>query len=159
MLSRRLVAARPLTRAALPLTTRPQFQTTQIRTALTEAERLELADPNQNGGYINPPRINRAKRSSYDDWWDPQDKRNFGEPCHEDNDVLGVLSLHDYDHFTPGWGGVLMGTFVVTVLGLCGAVSMVYPDKISAPKTYEGGLEAELGGKRAMLARKPGEGW
>ena len=62
-----------------------------------------------------------------------------------------MLSLHDYDHFKPGWGFVLMGTFIASVLGLCTAVSMVYPDKISAPKTYADGLEAELGGKGAVL--------
>jgi hypothetical protein len=69
---------------------------------------------------------------------------------HEDNDILGALSLHDYDHFTPGWGGVLFGTFVVSVFALCGAVSLFYPDKVSVPKQYEDGLEAELGGPRAV---------
>lgn len=108
-------------------------------------------DIGMNGGYINPPRENRGTRDPYTQYWDQQERRNYGEPCHEDNDILGVLSLHDYNHFKPGWGGVLLGTFVATVLGLCGAVSMVYPDKISVPKTYDGGLEAELGGKGAML--------
>ena len=62
-----------------------------------------------------------------------------------------MLSLHDYNHFTPQWGFVLMGTFIVSVFGLCAAVKSVYPDKISVPKTYPDGLEAELGGKGAML--------
>ena len=44
-----------------------------------------------------------------------------------------------------------MGTFIATVFGLCAAVGVVYPDKVSAPKTYPGGLEAELGGKGAVL--------
>ena len=69
---------------------------------------------------------------------------------HEDHDILGPISLHDYDHFTPGWGGVLMGTFVAAVLGLCAVVYQVYPDKVSVPKEYEDGLEAELGGPRAV---------
>jgi NADH dehydrogenase (ubiquinone) 1 beta subcomplex subunit 8 len=151
MLSRRIVAARPLAQALLPATARLQPQFVQRRTALTAAEHAELADPNQNGGYINPPAEKRSKRDPYGDYWDKQERRNYGEPCHEDNDILGVLSLHDYDHFTPGWGGVLFGTFVASVLGLCGAVYMVYPDKKSAPKTYPDGLEVELGGKRALL--------
>jgi NADH dehydrogenase (ubiquinone) 1 beta subcomplex subunit 8 len=104
----------------------------------------------QNGGYINPPLEKRSNRDPYGDWWDKQERRNYGEPVHEDNDILGALSLHDYDHFTPGWGAVLLGTFVATVLGLCGVVSLVYPDKISVPKSYEGGLEAELGGPKAV---------
>lgn len=149
MLSRRIAAARPLPSTVLRSTTVPQF--TQRRTALTAHERAELADPNQNGGYINPPLEKRNNRDPYADWWDKQDRRNYGEPCHEDHDILGAVSLHDYSHFTPGWGGVLFGTFVVTVIGLCVAVNQIYPDKISAPKTYPDGLEAELGGKRAVL--------
>jgi NADH dehydrogenase (ubiquinone) 1 beta subcomplex subunit 8 len=62
-----------------------------------------------------------------------------------------VLALHDYNHFTPQWGFVLMGTFIASVFGLCAAVGTVYPDKLSAPKTYPDGLEAELGGKGALL--------
>ncbi|KAF3049610.1 hypothetical protein E8E11_010069 [Didymella keratinophila] len=157
MLSRRIVAARPLALTGVRSTTIPQF--TQRRTALTAAERAELADPLQNGGYINPPLEKRMNRDPYADWWDKQDRRNYGEPCHEDHDILGAISLHDYNHFTPGWGGVLFGTFVVTVVGLCVAVNQVYPDKVSAPKTYPDGLEAELGGKGAVLARKPGAEW
>ena len=149
MLSRRIAAARPLPSTLLRSTAVPQF--TQRRTALTAHERAELADPNQNGGYINPPLEKRNNRDPYADWWDKQDRRNYGEPCHEDHDILGAVSLHDYSHFTPGWGGVLFGTFVVTVIGLCVAVNQVYPDKISAPKTYPDGLDAELGGKGALL--------
>jgi NADH dehydrogenase (ubiquinone) 1 beta subcomplex subunit 8 len=151
MLSRRIVAARPLVRALVPATARLQPQFTQIRTALTAAEHAELADPNQNGGYINPAPEKRGKRDPYADYWDQQERRNYGEPCHEDHDILGVMSLHDYDHFKPGWGFVLLGTFVVSVFTLMGAVSMVYPDKKSAPRTYPDGLEVELGGKRALL--------
>ncbi|KAF2470929.1 uncharacterized protein BDR25DRAFT_261189 [Lindgomyces ingoldianus] len=154
MLSRRIAAARPLTRALVPAA-RPRF--TQVRTAMTEAERLEIEDPNMNGGYLNPPPIKRQFRDPYGDWWDKQERRNFGEPVHEDNDILGIFSTYEYTHFTAGWGGVLLGTFVAAVVGLAGAVSLVYPDKISVPKTYEGGLEAELGGPRAVRAAKEGD--
>ena len=44
----------------------------------------------------------------------------------------------------------MLGTFVAAVFGLVGVVSIVYPDRISVPKTYEGGLEAELGGPAAV---------
>jgi NADH dehydrogenase (ubiquinone) 1 beta subcomplex subunit 8 len=123
----------------------------QRRTALTAAEHVELADPNQNGGYINPAPEKRSQRDPYADYFDQQERRNYGEPCHEDHDILGVLSLHEYDHFSPGWGAVLLGTFVLSVFGLCAAVGTVYPDKKSVPKTYPDGLEAELGGKGAVL--------
>ena len=155
MLSRRIAAARPLGRALAPVA-RPQFALAmQRRTALTAAESIELADPNQNGGYINPAPEKRSQRDPYADYFDQQDRRNYGEPCHEDHDILGVLSLHEYDHFSPGWGAVLLGTFVATVFGLCAAVGTIYPDKISVPKTYPDGLEAELGGKGAV----PGGAW
>ncbi|KAI4921467.1 hypothetical protein J4E85_008812 [Alternaria conjuncta] len=161
MFPRRIIAARPLARAVVPAVARPRPQFTQIRTALTDAEKAhaELTDPNQNGGYINPPAEKRGNRDPYGDYWDKQERRNYGEPCHEDNDIMGVLALHDYNHFTPQWGFVLLGTFVASVFGLCAAVGTFYPDKLSAPKTYPDGLEAELGGKGALLARKPGEGW
>lgn len=46
MFSRRIVAARPLARAIAPAAlNRPQF-VQQVRTALTQAERDEIADPN-----------------------------------------------------------------------------------------------------------------
>ncbi|KAF2259556.1 hypothetical protein CC78DRAFT_58106 [Lojkania enalia] len=158
MLSRRIAAARPLARAVVP-TARPRPQFAQVRTAMSQKEQAEIDDPDMNGGYINPLAEKRSLRDPYGDWWDKQERRNFGEPVHEDNDILSILSLHEYDHFTPGWGGVLMGTFILSVLGLCGAVALVYPDKVSVPKTYPDGLEAELGGPRAVRARKPGEGW
>ncbi|KAH7138649.1 NADH:ubiquinone oxidoreductase 20.1kD subunit [Dendryphion nanum] len=157
MLSRRIAAARPLTRAIVPATAalRPHF--TQLRQRSTPSEVQELDDPGMNGGYINPPPEKRSNRDPYGDYWDKQERRNYGEPVHEDNDILGALSLHDYNHFSPGWAGVLLGTFVVTVLGLCVAVKQIYPDRVSVPKTYEGGLEAELGGPRAVRARAHGE--
>ena len=43
-----------------------------------------------------------------------------------------------------------MGTFIAAVAGLCVVVAQIHPDKVSAPKQYEGGLEAELGGPRAV---------
>jgi hypothetical protein len=48
-----------------------------------------------------------------------------------------------------------MGTFVAAVLGLCGVVSLYYPDKKTVPKSYEGGLDAELGGPRAVRVSVP----
>jgi NADH dehydrogenase (ubiquinone) 1 beta subcomplex subunit 8 len=36
-------------------------------------------------------------------------------------------------------------------------VSTYYPDRPSAPRTFPDGLEAELGGPRALRARKEGD--
>ncbi|KAL8670171.1 MAG: hypothetical protein Q9168_005268 [Polycauliona sp. 1 TL-2023] len=106
-----------------------------------------------NGGYINPPAEKRQFRDPYADWWDKQERRNFGEPVHEDNDIMGVFSPHEYTHFTPRKGFFLLGCWITTVLGLCGVVSVYYPDRPSAPRTFAGGLDRELGGKGAVPAR------
>jgi len=107
-----------------------------------------------NGGYINPPAEKRQFRDPYGDWWDKQERRNYGEPVHEDNDILGMFSPDEYTHYTPGKGFFLMGCFIATFLGLCGVVSMTYPDRPSVSRTFPGGLETELGGPNALPARK-----
>lgn len=111
----------------------------------------KLMGQTQNGGYINPPREKRQFRDPYGDWWDKQERRNYGEPVHEDNDILGMFSPEEYTHFTPGKGIVLIGCWVASVLGLCGVVSLYYPDKPSAPRTFPGGLDRELGGEGAVI--------
>ena len=111
----------------------------------------ELMRQTQNGGYINPPREKRQFRDPYGDWWDKQERRNYGEPVHEDNDILGMFSPEEYTHFTPGKGIFLIGCWVASVLGLCGVVSLYYPDKPSAPRTFPGGLDRELGGEGAVI--------
>ncbi|KAI9871758.1 MAG: hypothetical protein M1830_008124 [Pleopsidium flavum] len=151
MLARRIAAARPLSRAIRG--TAPRANLAQIR-CLSQAD---INDPNMNGGYINPPPEKRQFRDPYADWWDKQERRNYGEPVHEDNDILGMFSLEEYTHFKPGQAFFLMGCFITTVLGLCGVVSMYYPDKPSAPREFPDGLEKELGGPNAMLARKVGD--
>jgi len=44
----------------------------------------------------------------------------------------------------------MWGAFISTVLGLSYTVGMLYPDRPSAAKEYEGGLEKELGGPGAV---------
>ncbi len=104
----------------------------------------------QNGGYINPPREKRQHRDPYGDWWDKVERRNFGEPVHEDNDVLGMLSPEDYNHFTPAWGAVLLGTFVAAFFGVLGVVYVFHPEKPMHPRRFPGGLDKELGGAGAV---------
>ncbi|KXT13341.1 hypothetical protein AC579_6036 [Pseudocercospora musae] len=120
-------------------------------------------DPNMNGNYPDPSLtsalpIKRQHRDPYADWWDPQERRNYGEPVHEDNDILGIFSPEDYTHFSSGWGAVLMGTFVGAVGVLCAVVYRYYPDKPAVSRTFEDGLETELGGPRARRARNQEEG-
>lgn len=61
-----------------------------------------------------------------------------------------MFSPYEYTWTTPGKGAVMLGTFVLVVFGLCGVVSQFYPDRPSAPREFEGGLEQELGGPGAL---------
>lgn len=108
---------------------------------------------NQNGGYVNPIPRKRALRDPYAGWWDPQERRNFGEPVHEDNDTLGVFSTEPYTHSPPGRAALHLGIFVSAVLGLCAVVAQFYPDRPSVPREFPDGLEAEMGGPRALIVR------
>ena len=100
----------------------------------------------KNNNYINPRRVKRQHRDPYADWDDKQERRNFGEPVHEDNEVLGIFALEDYTHMTPGRGAILWAGFIGCVLALSYAVSITYPGKPSFPTEYPGGLDKELGG-------------
>ncbi|SPN96606.1 uncharacterized protein DNG_00127 [Cephalotrichum gorgonifer] len=119
---------------------------------LTEAE-----DPGMNGGYINPPAIKRQFRDPYGDWWDKQERRNFGEPVHEDNDLLGMMSPYEYTWASTRKAAVLFTCFAATLLSGIGLVYLVYPDQKSYPREFEDGLERELGGAGAWRARKVGD--
>ncbi|KAF4635188.1 hypothetical protein G7Y89_g2914 [Cudoniella acicularis] len=154
MLSRRIATAGPL-RAAMPVARRALFnQRRCAQTASYEYPTLtEAEDPGMNGGYDNPPPVKRQFRDPHADWWDKQERRNYGEPVHEDNDILGMFSPEEYTHVKPGKGLFQLGCFVAAVFTLCGVVGVYYPDKPSAPREFEGGLEKELGGPNAVPAR------
>ncbi|KAE8548533.1 hypothetical protein EYB25_008911 [Talaromyces marneffei] len=152
MLSRRLVTGRLAQTASSYAHPRAAFS--QFRALRAQAED---DDPHLNGNYPNPPAVKRQFRDPNADWWDKQERRNFGEPVHEDNDILGVFSPEKYTHVTSSKALLSIGTFVVGILGLCGLVSLYYPDKPSAPRTFSNGLEKELGGPGAVRARKSGE--
>ncbi|KAJ0383445.1 hypothetical protein COL922a_010460 [Colletotrichum nupharicola] len=117
----------------------------------------EKEDPNMNGGYINPPFIKRQFRDPHGNWWDKQERRNFGEPVHEDHDLLGMFSPFEYTWTTTGRGLFQIGAFITAFLGVCGVVYLNYPDKPSYPREFPGGLDRELGGAGAVRARQAGD--
>ena len=104
----------------------------------------------QNGGYINPPEIKRQFRDPHADWWDKQERRNYGEPVHENHDQMGMFTPYEYTWVSPAKGLAQFGAFVVAFVGLCYTVRAFYPDKKSYPREFEGGLERELGGAGAV---------
>ncbi|KAK3496015.1 NADH:ubiquinone oxidoreductase 20.1kD subunit [Neurospora crassa] len=173
MLSRRIVRASPTRLVALAANRSPIVQ--QRRTFLPDQltgrgglmeekypdsdypQLTDAEDPEMNGGYINPPRIKRQFRDPYAKWWDPQERRNFGEPVHEDHDLLGMFSPYEYTWVSPGKGLAQIGAFIVAFLGLCYGVKLTYPDKVSYPREFEDGLLQELGGSGAVRARRAGD--
>jgi hypothetical protein len=109
----------------------------------------------QNGGYANPARVKRQFRDPHGDWWDKQERRNFGEPVHEDHDILGMFSPYQYTWVSNAKGAAQVGAFILAFLGVCFLVRQLYPDKPSFPREFEGGLERELGGPGALRVRIP----
>ncbi|KAL8282890.1 hypothetical protein RB601_008683 [Gaeumannomyces tritici] len=110
-----------------------------------------------NGGFVNPPPIKRQFRDPHADWWDKQERRNYGEPIHEDYDIHGMFTPHEYTWVTPGKGAVQFGAFVAVFLAVLAGLKLTYPDVQSYPREFEGGLERELGGPGATRARAPGD--
>lgn len=61
-----------------------------------------------------------------------------------------MFTPEEYTHVTPGKGGMQFGMFIAAILTVVGVISLNYPDKQSAPREFEGGLERELGGPNAI---------
>lgn len=112
---------------------------------LTEAE-----DPLQNGGFVMPAPVKRQFRDPYGDWWDKQERRNYGEPVHEDYDQLGMFTPYEYTWTTTGKGLAQIGMFIAAFLTVVYTVKQTYPDRVTVPRTFEDGLERELGGPGAL---------
>jgi NADH dehydrogenase (ubiquinone) 1 beta subcomplex subunit 8 len=146
MLSRQALATRSLPLRSLSKSTTRTLATTSRLQVRTD---INVLDPLLNGGYPNPPAVKRQFRDPYGKYWDQQERRNYGEPIHEDNDVLGIFTTEKYTWTTPGWGAVLFATFIGSVLGLATVVGMTYPDKPSVAREFD--LVEELGGKEALI--------
>ncbi|KAM7192480.1 hypothetical protein V8F33_008355 [Rhypophila sp. PSN 637] len=174
MLSRGIARASQLRLAARPVASATRIPIVQRRTFLPEQltgqkimeekypdsdypNLTEAEDPEMNGGYINPPRVKRQFRDPHGDWWDKQERRNFGEPVHEDNDILGIFSPFEYTWVSAGKGALQLGAFVTLFVSVCYGISFIYPDQPAYPREFEGGLEKELGGKGAVRARMAGD--
>lgn len=74
---------------------------------------------------------------------------------HEDEDILGIFSLEEYNVMSGKMGMVMWGMFLGILGTLSFAVISTYPDRPSAPKEYLGGLEEELGGPGALRVSQP----
>ncbi|ORY98973.1 hypothetical protein BCR43DRAFT_471475 [Syncephalastrum racemosum] len=106
----------------------------------------EVAQDPQIGDYPNLPRWSNQARGPYG-WWDPQDKRNFGEPLHEEDELMGVWApdLHTYNPYKA------LGQLSLFAVGIAGFSYIVYnnlPERPAVKRTYPfDGLKEELGAR------------
>jgi len=161
----RIVSSKPIVSALLPSRsyasapspTPSPPSTPEIPRVLTGNP--EIDDPGMNDGYslTQPLPIKRQFRNPYEKWWDPQERRNFGEPVHEDEDQLGILTPYEYTAATPRKAFFLVGCAISALFGIAFTVSQIYPDKPAVPREFpDNGLEKALGGKGTLLAKPEG---
>lgn len=61
-----------------------------------------------------------------------------------------MFTPHVYTWITAGKGLMQIGAFIATILSVCYAAKLTYPDRPAYPREFEGGLERELGGPGAV---------
>ncbi|EDO38440.1 predicted protein [Nematostella vectensis] len=75
------------------------------------------------GDYPNLPHVS-SQRRQFEGWWDVQDRRNFNEPIHEDEDGLNIwlwTEVECNDKYTP----TEALTHWLTAFGLLGVVGFL----------------------------------
>ncbi|SAM01316.1 hypothetical protein [Absidia glauca] len=120
---------------------RPVVMSARSQSTLDTGEVIQ--DP-QIGDYPNLPRWSHQSRGPFG-WWDPQDKRNFGETVHEEDEVMGVWApdLHTY---SPYKAVAQLAMFAGVIASFVGVVYTTYPDRPAVKRTYpEDGLKKSLG--------------
>jgi len=103
------------------------------------------------GNYPNLPDISYQRRQ-HTGWWDWQDRRNFNEPIHEDEDALNVWVWQEVecnDIYTPHQA-LLHMIAAFSIVGFVGFLSYLYDQtdpNPAVPKEYPfNNLYLERGG-------------
>ncbi|KAF9161302.1 hypothetical protein DFQ27_003342 [Actinomortierella ambigua] len=156
--------ARPLARSAAQQATRlsaasatSAMRVARLHHAGTKADPAIPTDPTgflpgdkiigdtQIGNYPNLPMYNQQWRAADGDWWDKQDRRNFGETVAEEDEMLNIWSP-DVWAFTPGYALKRMAVAVATFLGIGYVVYTTAPEPHFERRAYpENGLVQALG--------------
>ncbi|TKY89607.1 hypothetical protein EX895_001392 [Sporisorium graminicola] len=110
-------------------------------------------DP-QLGDYPDLPFVSNQQRKYSPKWWDPQEKRNFGETPHEQDDVLSVWAPDV--HAVPASSALRQFLIAIGVVVLFGStVYAATPEKPALPRTYpREGLATELGGEQVAAPKE-----
>ncbi|ETS64995.1 hypothetical protein PaG_00443 [Moesziomyces aphidis] len=124
-----------------------------LSTSRVNAAARDAKDP-QLGDYPDLPFVSLQQRKYSPKWWDTQEKRNFGETLHEQDDVLSVWAPDV--HAVPASSALRQFIVAIGVVGVFG--SIVYaatPEKPALPRTYpRDGLAAELGGEQVAAPKE-----
>ncbi|KAL9934998.1 hypothetical protein V8E36_006074 [Tilletia maclaganii] len=104
-----------------------------------------IKDP-QLGDYPDLPPISLQRRRWNPNWWDGQEKRNFGETLHEEHDALSVWAP-DVPPIPPSSALFQFGLAALAMATFAGIVYVNQFDEVCVRRSYpRGGLKAELGG-------------
>ncbi|RCH85944.1 hypothetical protein CU098_009835, partial [Rhizopus stolonifer] len=124
-MSFRAATQRALNVRAFVSTARQPIVMTSVRPQSTLNTGEVVQDP-QIGDYPNLPRNSLQARGPYG-WWDPQDKRNFGEPLHEEDEIMSVWApdLHNY---SPHKAAAQLALFAGVFASVAGIVYNFYPE-------------------------------
>ncbi|CAD6890549.1 unnamed protein product [Tilletia controversa] len=106
-------------------------------------------DPNKDpqlGDYPDLPLISLQRRRFSPNWWDTQEKRNFGETLHEQHDAMSVWAPDA--HVLPASNALFQfGLAALAMTAFAGAVYLTKFERPAVPRTYpRDGLKAEMGG-------------
>ncbi|KAG0746262.1 hypothetical protein G6F57_008668 [Rhizopus arrhizus] len=148
-MSFRAATQRALNVRALVSTTRQPIVMTSVRPQSTLNTGEIVEDP-QIGDYPNLPRNSTQARGPYG-WWDPQDRRNFGETLHEEDEIMGVWApdLHEY---SPRKALAQLALFAGAIASVAGIVYKTYPESPAVKRTYPyNGLTEEFGAREGDI--------
>ncbi|KIS67905.1 uncharacterized protein UMAG_03956 [Mycosarcoma maydis] len=130
-----------------------------LRTTSTPLRHLSTSRVNaskdpQLGDYPDLPFVSQQQRKYSPKWWDPQEKRNFGETPHEQDDVLSVWAPDV--HAIPATSALRQFLVAIGVVVLFGStVYAATPEKPALPRTYpRDGLATELGGEQVAAPKE-----
>ncbi|KAJ1846303.1 hypothetical protein H4S02_005768 [Coemansia sp. RSA 2611] len=129
--------------AAVPDTAR-LFSASAIVPAKYKHQPYLDPDP-QIGDYPNLPHIKSESRPQLG-WWDRQNRRNFGEPMAEQDEILNMRSPTLYK--SPGWRQVskMWAGVIITIGSVYYFISQTRRERPYMRAFYPNGLKDELGG-------------
>jgi len=122
---------------------------------LAPAEEPEPEYKNQENSQVGDyPHLSNTSRQTLPayGWWDQQNRRNYGDPLHEQEDIVGMWGP-DAPHVPPPTALKHFGVAVLCWLAFAFSVSFFVPKRDAVPRSYPyDGLLLEQGGLEANKA-------